>query len=171
MSAQPQFELNADTEDGALSSPFRHAPCEPTVQYITLAERGKRLDWGYVARKLATGSSVEAIANMLSCEPARIWRNIRRSRKFRTRVQLEYDRVTMQTTFRYRTMSRRALMFLEMKGQQLEPEMQRDLVESACAVEEGERPICDWLGDLVRPMGSGRGKKARKSNDIGPESP
>lgn len=114
--------------------------------------RRRRLDWNLAARLLADGSSVEAAAGRLGCAPERIWRNLRRSRRFRDRIELEYQRRKLQAMMRFRSLDLHAIRQIETSRQDMDP---KTLQWLAGATGTGQMPrrkhdrIADWFGAVA----------------------
>lgn len=114
--------------------------------------RRRRLDWSLAARLLADGSSVEAAAGRLGCTPDRIWRNLRRSRRFRDRIELEYQRRKLQAMMRFRSLDQHAIRQIEARRQDMDPKMLQWL---AGATGTGQMPrrkydrIAEWFGAVA----------------------
>lgn len=113
---------------------------------------GKFLNWGVAAQMLATGQPVEEVARQLGCEPQRIWRNLRRSRKFRARIQLAHERLRMQASLRFRNLGDRAVRQLERGGEKVDMRM---LVWLADRLGLGHVPsdlqgVGDWFGRVAQ---------------------
>ncbi|WP_341705654.1 hypothetical protein [Ferrovibrio sp.] len=68
---------------------------------------GERINWPAAAALLAQGKSVEAVAEAMLCEPERIWRNMKRSARFRARIALEHERQALQTGLQFRSLGGR----------------------------------------------------------------
>lgn len=76
-------------------------PAAPAASAAAPAAAKRRVDWGEAARLLAAGTSIQDAACRLRCDPQVIRRNLRRSRKFRLRIQSEHEycRLTAQLRF------------------------------------------------------------------------
>jgi len=94
--------------------------------------RARRLvDWGAVADLLAEGRDPAGIAATLGCDEARIWRNLRRSRRLRFRVEQAQQRRQFLARLRLQALAAEAVT---------------DAVISLAAKAPGrEQPLPDWL--------------------------
>lgn len=140
-------------------SPAEPPPSQPGTgnpgyprQYLP-PEPGCFLNWGAVAQMLAAGQPVEEVARQLGCQPQRIWRNLRRSRKFRARIELAHQRLQMQAALRFRSLGEQAVRQLERGGDKLD---MRALIWLAERLALGQAPvdvdgIGDWYGRMATP--------------------
>ena len=104
------------------------------------------LDWGMAARLMAQGSSIEAVAASLGCEPQRIYRNLRRSRRFRARIELEFQRQRLAAQMRVSGQAEEVARQIELRRGALDGRMLQWLVEKMGLV-RGRGPI---EGQLAR---------------------
>lgn len=74
-------------------------PAIPVAAPIATPSR-RRIDWNQVAELLATGLDPAEIAARLGCDPGRIWRNLRRSRRLRSRVERAAQRRRLMANLR-----------------------------------------------------------------------
>jgi hypothetical protein len=121
--------------------PRQHLPPKP----------GQFLNWSAAAQMLAAGQSVEQVACELGCKPQRIWRNLRRSRKFQARIQLAHDRLRMQASLRFRNLGEQAVRQLE-RGDKLDL---RALTWLAERLGLGQAPsdingVGDWYASMAQ---------------------
>lgn len=91
-----------------------------SVRVVRVPGPGQRLDWGYAAELLARGHSVPQVAEALHSRPERIWRNLKRSRRFRARVELELDRLKLQTSIQFRNLATHAVKQMERRTEKLD---------------------------------------------------
>lgn len=61
----------------------------------------QRIDWGEAARLLAGGAGIVAAAAALGCEPQRLERNLRRSAKFRHRIDRMHAQMQLTARLRF----------------------------------------------------------------------
>lgn len=113
--------------------------------------RGQRLDWAAVAREIAKGRSPEDIAREFGCRVERIWRNMKRSRHFRARVELELDRLKLQTSIQFRNLAGYAVRQLERRTEKLDA---KTLLWLAERLRLGGRPLkvdglTHWLAEVA----------------------
>lgn len=76
-------------------------------------ERGRFLDWGRAALLLAEGRPVAEVARQLACPPERIWRNLKRSRKFRDRVAQQHEQLRLEVAMRFRNLDHKTVWQVE----------------------------------------------------------
>src|SRR5690606_34157405 len=93
--------------------PYNTVPWHPPGKPI-------RIDWGRAAELLAKGTSVESTAGLLYCDAKRIWRNLRRSRKFRARVEVAAERMKMQADLRFRSLNIHAALQMKHRAEKLD---------------------------------------------------
>lgn len=91
----------------------------------------KKVDWGKAAQLLAGGASVEAAAIALGCEPDRVLRNLRRSKRFRHRIDREVERMKLSTRLRFAALGEDATRQLQRQAHTLDPR------------------LLQWLGDKL----------------------
>lgn len=92
----------------------------------------KTIDWGKAAELIAQGGTVEAVAAMLGCEAERILRNLRRSARFRHRIDCAADRLQLSARLRFAAL-----------GDAATREMRRRTVQ-------GQDPrLLQWLGEKI----------------------
>ena len=93
----------------------------------------KTIDWGRAAELIAQGGTVEAVAATLGCEPDRILRNLRRSARFRHRIDRAVDRLQLSARLRFAAL-----------GDAATREMRRRTVQG------GDPRLLQWLGEKLR---------------------
>ena len=99
-------------------------PPAPTSQDIAGDRRHwKKVDWGKAAQLIAGGATVEAAALTLGCEPQRILRNLRRSTKFRHRIDREVERMKLSTRLRFTALGEDATRELKRHTHALDPRL------------------------------------------------
>lgn len=92
----------------------------------------KTIDWGKAAELIAQGGTVEAVAATLGCEAERILRNLRRSARFRHRIDRAADRLQLSARLRFAAL-----------GDAATREMRRRTVQ-------GQDPrLLQWLGEKI----------------------
>lgn len=91
----------------------------------------KRIDWGEAARLLAGGASIEAAAVALGCEPQRLERNLRRSTKFRHRIDRAHAQIKLTARLRFAALG---------------DEATRQMQEKATRLDGG---LLRWMGDRL----------------------
>lgn len=111
-------------------------PADPVAQRPdrTGARRHwKTIDWGKAAELIAQGGTVEAVAAMLGCEPDRILRNLRRSARFRHRIDRAVDRLQLSARLRFAAL-----------GDSATREMRRRTLQGQDA------RLLQWLGEKLQ---------------------
>jgi hypothetical protein len=92
----------------------------------------KTIDWRKAAELIAQGGTVEAVAAALGCEPDRILRNLRRSARFRHRIDRAVERLHLSARLRFAAL-----------GDAATREMRRRTVQ-------GQDPrLLKWLGEKI----------------------
>lgn len=92
----PSLEQIADPMDTASDLPQR-----PSGR--------RRVDWNQAASLLAEGQSVEAVAAVLGCDAKVILRNLRRSPRFRRRIESAHERRRLAAQLRFAQMGELAV--------------------------------------------------------------
>lgn len=111
----------------------------------------RRVDWGAVADLLAEGRDPAGIAATLGCEEARIWRNLRRSRRLRFRVEQAQQRRHFLARLRLQALAADAVT---------------GAVTGLAAIEPGrEQPLPDWLLREAGLLADGAGQAPASLND------
>lgn len=131
----------------------------------------RRLDWNRAALLLARGDNVEAVAEALDCTPQRILRNLRRSRKFRFRIEAAHARQKLAAQLRFALLGGEAVSRLQ-AAETLEPRMLQWLGDrSGVAVPaDGEARLAERLKLVARGATSRRPIWAdMPERTIGPE--
>ncbi len=113
----------------------------------------KTIDWGKAAELIAQGGTVEAVAAVLGCAPDRILRNLRRSARFRHRIDRAVERLQLAARLRFaalgdaatREMRRRTL-----QGQ--DPRLLKWLGEKITQNHE-QATLGEQLAEAARPPG------------------
>lgn len=159
----------ASLEEEALE-PYPVTPWYPPGKPI-------RIDWGRAAELLAKGTSVASTASLLHCDAKRIWRNLRRSRKFRARVELAAERMKMQADLRFRSLNIHAALQMKHRAEKLDPKTLHWLAERLRMGQAPEKAasLIDWLeavGGTGRPVASapcetGQGDRAAACVAVG----
>lgn len=119
---------------------------------------GKRINWATAAESLARGSSVESTAWLVGCKPERIWRNLRRSRRFRARIELEAERIKLQADLRFRNLNIPTVLQMRHRAEKLDMKTLQWLAQSlrlGQGPQEGEKLI-DWLEAIAAIPGPSR---------------
>jgi len=146
-------------------------PWADPVQYPRLRPapaRRQRLDWGGVAVLLARGQSVPAVAETFRCEPGRIWRNLKRSKRFRARIELELDRLKLQTSIQFRNLASQTVREIGRRADKLDT---KTLLWMAEKLRLGARPRrADALGDWLDSVAALQ-IRAAPSPEAEPEGP
>lgn len=92
----------------------------------------KTIDWRKAAELIAQGGTVEAVAAVLDCEPDRILRNLRRSARFRHRIDCAVERLHLSARLRFAAL-----------GDTATREMRRRTLQ-------GQDPrLLQWLGEKL----------------------
>lgn len=123
----------------------------------------KKINWGHAAELLAQGISAASTASLVGCEEQRIWRNLRRSRKFRARIDTAAERLKMQADLRFRNLSIHAALQMRHRAEKLDPKTLHWLAER---LRLGQAPgkaenLADWLEAVAAPAGPTRRRKAK----------
>lgn len=144
--------------------PSRREDEEGVVPLILNRRPGERLNWENIARALAGGHSVESTASLYSCDAKRIWRNLRRSRRFRARIALEVERLRLQADLRFRDLHIHAALQMRHRAGKLDPRTLQWLAER---LRMGETPaetrdLGDWLEAVARLPGKKRAGTRQK---------
>lgn len=103
-------------------------PAPPATPAVVSAPT--RIDWNQVAELLATGLDPAEIAAKLGCDPGRIWRNLRRSRRLRSRVERAAQRRRLLATLRLAHAAEALLAPLDKPGAPLDPALAQWLVQN-----------------------------------------
>ena len=127
-SDKPLIDLD-NPEDAALAADreaFNRAvgwpaPAPPMPQASGRCSR--RLDWSRAAQLIAGGATVEAAALTLGCEPERILRNLRRSARFRHRIDREAERMKLSARLRFMALGEDATRELQRHTHALDPRL------------------------------------------------
>jgi len=113
-----------------LNNPDAITPAKPAT--AGTRQHWKTIDWGKAAELIAQGGTVEAVAAVLGCEPDRILRNLRRSARFRHRIDCAADRLLLSARLRFAAL-----------GDAATREMRRRTVQ-------GQDPrLLQWLGEKI----------------------
>ena len=125
----------------------------------------KRINWAHAAELLAQGMSAASAASLVGCDEKRLWRNMRRSRKFRARIDTAAERLKMQADLRFRNLGIHAALQMRFRADKLDPKTLHWLAER---LRMGQAPgqaanLADWLEAVAAPAGPTRRRKARKT--------
>jgi hypothetical protein len=85
-------------------NPHAAAPAQPEARTGS-RRHWKTIDWGKAAGLIASGATVEAVAATLGCQPDRILRNLRRSARFRHRIDRAVERLNLSARLRFAALS------------------------------------------------------------------
>lgn len=123
---------------------------------------GQRLPWAHIASMLAQGHSVESAASLHGCDSRQIWRNLRRSRRFRQRIEQAMARMQLQADLRFRDLHLQTVLQMRHRARDLDPKTLHWLVER---LRLGEAPartadLTNWLEMVARLPAATRKKKA-----------
>ncbi len=114
---EPQLAADAAVANELLGwTPPGEAPPPrdlPTGAPAATARRS-RIDWGRAARLLASGCSIEDAARQLRCDPQAIRRNLRRSRRFRLRIEGEHAHGRLMAQLRFGALGDYAISHLKL---------------------------------------------------------
>jgi hypothetical protein len=135
-------------------------PCPP----IPGRRPGERLNWQVVAQHLAQGLSVESTASLQLCDPQRIWRNLRRSARFRARIAQAADRLRLQADLRFRDLHVHAALQMRHRANSLDPKTLQWLAERLRLGEApaGPAELGNWLEAVASLPGTSRRKSSAK---------
>lgn len=89
-----------------------------------------RIDWGEAARLLAGGAGIAAAAAALGCEPQRLERNLRRSAKFRHRIDRMHAQMQLTARLRFAALG-------DVAARQMQEQSKLD------------RRLLQWMGDRL----------------------
>lgn len=129
--------------------------------------RGRSINWGKAAEVLAKGHTVETAAYLCGCDAARIWRNLRRSRKFRARIDLAAERLRLLVELRFRTLNDNAVRQMQQQAGKLDVKTLHWLAEK---LRLGQGPelapeqagsIADWIASVAAVPGHRHGRRRR----------
>jgi len=115
--------------------------------------------------------SAASTASLLGCDEQRIWRNLRRSRKFRARIDTAAERLRMQADLRFRNLSIHAALQMRHRAEKLDPKTLHWLAER---LRLGQAPgkaetLAEWLEAVAAPAGPTR-RKAKAAPSDAPRS-
>jgi hypothetical protein len=124
---------------------------QPPAQPM-LADRRhwKKVNWGRAAQLIAGGATVEAAATTLGCEPERVLRNLRRSAKFRHRIDREVERMKLSARLRFAALGEDATRQLQRQAHTLDPRLLQWLGEKLNLNREFRATLGDQWADAVR---------------------
>ena len=131
--------------------PVQPVPDIKSVPEATVDRRHwKKVDWGKAAQLLAGGASVEAAAIALGCEPDRLLRNLRRSARFRHRIDREVDRMKLSTRLRFAALGEDATRQLQRQAHALDPRLLQWLGDKLNLNQEFRATLGDQWAAAVR---------------------
>jgi hypothetical protein len=111
------------------------SPVQPQVQSPAASsgprQHWKKVDWRWAAQLMAGGATIEAAAVTLGCEPDRLLRNLRRSAKFRHRIDREVERMKLSARLRFAALGEDATRQMQRQAHDLDPR------------------LLQWLGDKL----------------------
>lgn len=110
----------------------------------------KKVNWGRAAQLIAAGATVEAAAITLGCEPGRILRNLRRSAKFRHRIDREVERMKLSARLRFAALGEDATRQLQRQAHSLDPRLLQWLGEKLNLDRELRMTLGDQWAAAVR---------------------
>jgi len=110
----------------------------------------KKVDWGKAAQLIAGGATVEAVAATLNCEPDRILRNLRRSAKFRHRIERTAERMTLSARLRFAALSEDATRQMQRQAHELDPRLLQWLGEKLNLNRELRMTLGDQWAEAAR---------------------
>jgi hypothetical protein len=127
-------------------------PAEPVPEPVNQASgrRPRRLDWGKAAQLIAGGATVEAAAITLGCEPARILRNLRRSARFRYRIDREVERMKLSARLRFAALGEDATRQMQRQAHELDPRLLQWLGEKLHLNREYRATLGEQWAEAVR---------------------
>jgi len=149
--------INQDNpEDAALAADrdaFNRAigwqpPTHPVPQ--ASGRRSCRLDWNKAAQLIAGGATVEAAATTLGCRPDRILRNLRRSARFRHRIDREVERMKLSARLRFAALGEDATRQMQRQAHDLDPRLLQWLGEKLNLNRELRATMGDQWAEAVR---------------------
>ncbi|MCW0231982.1 MAG: hypothetical protein OJJ21_00105 [Ferrovibrio sp.] len=137
---------------------------------ITNRRPGQRVNWANAAEQLARGHSVVTTASLCDCEPERIWRNLRRSRKFRARIDLVAERLRLQADLQFRNLNIHTVLQMRQRTGQLDTRTLHWLAEK---LRLGQAPaeattLADWLEAVAAVPGPKHGRRPRAATPAQP---
>lgn len=128
---------------------------------------GRRIDWGRAADLLARGHGVVTAASLCACTPERIWRNLRRSRKFRARIDLAAERLRLEADLQFRNLNIQTVLQMRQRADKLDARTLHWLAEK---LRLGQAPaeaatLADWLEAVAAVPGPKHGRRRRAARD------
>ena len=144
-------------------SPNAPADVRDIFPHIPNRRPGRRLDWGQAAEQLAAGFSVDAVAKQLDCAPQRIWRNLRRSRKFRARIDLAAERLRLQADLQFRNLRVHTVLQMRRRAEKLDVKTLHWMAERLRLGEApaGATTLADWLEAVAAVPGPRHGRRGQ----------
>lgn len=135
---------------------------------ITNRRPGQRINWASAAENLARGHSVETTASLCDCKPERIWRNLRRSRKFRARIDLAAERLRLQADLQFRNLNIHTVLQMRHRAGELDVKTLHWLAEK---LRLGQAPaeaatLADWLEAVAAVPGPKHGRRPRAARPV-----
>jgi hypothetical protein len=145
----------ADAELIAARDAFNKAvgwqpPVAPATQPPGPGRVRKTLNWNKAAQLIAGGATVEAAAATLGCEPSRILRNLRRSARFRHRIDREVERMKLSARLRFAALGEDATRQLQRQAHTLDPRLLQWLGEKLSLNREFRATLGEQWAEAVR---------------------
>lgn len=124
----PPVPLPSEAELAEAREAFNQAigwqpPVRPLPEKTGPRAHWKKVDWGRAARLIAGGSTVETAAAALGCDPDRLLRNLRRSAKFRYRIDREVERMKLSARLRFAALGEDATRQMQRQAHELDPRL------------------------------------------------
>jgi hypothetical protein len=110
----------------------------------------KKVDWGRAARLIAGGATVEAAAAALGCGPDRLLRNLRRSAKFRYRIDHEVERMKLSARLRFAALGEEATRQMQRQAHELDPRLLQWLGEKLNLNQQLRATLGDQWAEAAR---------------------
>lgn len=110
----------------------------------------RKVDWSKAAQLIAGGASIEAAATALHCEPARLLRNLRRSAKFRHRIERTAERMKLSARLRFAALSEDTTRQLQRQAHDLDPRLLQWLGEKLNLNQEFRATLGEQWAAAVR---------------------
>lgn len=122
----------------------------------------RKVNWGEAARLLAGGASIEVAAAALGCEPQRLERNLRRSAKFRHRIDRMHARLRLTARLRFAALGDEATRQMEHYATKLDSRLLQWVGDRLQLAETGTFSTADELAGAVEAMPRKFSKSAAK---------
>lgn len=148
-------EIPSDAELEAARTAINQAigwvpPAHPRPERTGPRRHWKTVDWNRAAQLIAGGATIEAAAASLGCAPERILRNLRRSAKFRHRIDRAADRMKLSARLRFAALGEEATRQIQRHTDQLDPRLLQWLGEKLNLNRELRATMGEQWAEAVR---------------------